>query len=67
MSGLPDGKYLIVHAATSAPPPLPVGVNEEGGFVKPVVVGGKNKIVGSLSPFSADCACMMPSPCLFLT
>ncbi|KAI9568436.1 hypothetical protein HD554DRAFT_722194 [Boletus coccyginus] len=44
MSYLPDGRYRIVLASPSAPPPSPVGVNDDGGPTSPVVSGGKDNI-----------------------
>ncbi|KAF8443334.1 hypothetical protein L210DRAFT_3629747 [Boletus edulis BED1] len=43
MSGLENGKYLIVFAAASAPPPMPVGANESGA-ISPVIVGGRDNV-----------------------
>ncbi|KAI9568434.1 hypothetical protein HD554DRAFT_2172235 [Boletus coccyginus] len=43
MSGPPNGKYLIVLAGNSAPPPFPVGANEQGA-ISPVVVGGRDNV-----------------------
>jgi len=60
MSGPPDGKYLIVFASPSAPPPFPVGANEKGA-VSPVVVGGKDNVVSPLFPFSTNDASMIYS------
>jgi len=60
MSGPPDGKYLIVLAGNSAPPPLPVGANEQGA-TSPVVVGGRDRVVSPLLPFSTNGACMIYS------
>jgi len=64
MSGPPDGKYLIVLAGNSAPPPFPVGANEQGA-TSPVVVGGRDHVVSPLLPFSTTGACMIyPIPLL---
>ncbi|KAG0373362.1 hypothetical protein BGX24_011803 [Mortierella sp. AD032] len=42
--GPPDGKYLIVSATLTGPPPIPVGFNEQGGPTNPIVVGGSNNV-----------------------
>ncbi|KAI9567131.1 hypothetical protein HD554DRAFT_2173746 [Boletus coccyginus] len=43
MSGPPDGKYFIVLAGNSAPPPFPVGADEQGP-TSPVITGAKDII-----------------------
>ncbi|KAI9459782.1 hypothetical protein HD554DRAFT_1612033 [Boletus coccyginus] len=43
MSDLPDGRYFILLATSSAPLPLPVGANLEGS-TPPIIVGGKSCI-----------------------
>ena len=47
MGDLKDGKYRIMRAGISAPPPFPVGA-DEGGATSPVIAGGKDHVV---SPF----------------
>jgi len=46
MGDLRDGYYFIVLATPSAPPPLPVGADEDKP-ASPVIVGGKDNIVSS--------------------
>ena len=60
MSGPPDGKYLIVLAGNSAPPPFPVGANEQGA-ISPVIVGGRDNIVSPSFPFGTNNARMIYS------
>ncbi|KAF8549851.1 hypothetical protein OG21DRAFT_1514731 [Imleria badia] len=41
---LENGKYHIIPHGIRAPPPFPVGANNLGGPVDPVVVAGINKV-----------------------
>ena len=60
MSGPSNGKYIIVLAGNSAPPPFPVGADPKGPE-SPVIAGGRDHIVSSSLPYSANCACTMCS------
>ena len=55
MSDLKDGRYIIVRAGASAPPPFPVGANNQGP-VDNVISGGKSHIVSPPLQFSTDYA-----------
>ena len=67
MSNLPDGRYFILLATSSAPLPLPVGVDLEGS-TPPIIVGGKNCIVSPSFSFSTNGTCMLyPVPMTLLT
>ena len=57
MSDLKDGKYHIILAGISGPPPFPVGA-DEGGATSPVISGGKDNVVSPFL-FSTVGACMI--------
>lgn len=61
MSDLEDGQYLIVLAATSAPPPFAIGANHEDGPASPVISGANDTIVSPRFPISASNAISLPS------
>ena len=56
MSDLKNRKYIIVRAGNLAPPPFPVGANNQGEPVDNVISGGKSHIVSPPLQFSTNYA-----------
>ena len=61
MSGPPTGLYVIIRSGASAPPPFPIGANDTGRPVEPVIAGGESVKASSPFLFSTNYACWMRS------